>query len=98
MPKQPSVSLLRGKVLYVLIKRPIFYIYIFVILNYFACHSIHLHLCVGLWMYWTGLSEEEALDEDEEPEDQDIPDPTMDLTREERGSSKDTVAVTEREQ
>lgn len=96
MPKPPSVSLLRGKVLYVLKKSLNFFI--FVILNYFACHSIHLRLCVGLWMYWTGLLEEEALDEDEEPEAQDIQDPTMDLTREERGSLKDTVAVTEREQ
>lgn len=49
-------------------------------------------------MYWIGLLEEEALDEDEEPEAQVIQDPTMDLTREESGSLKDTVAVTEREQ
>lgn len=49
-------------------------------------------------MCWTGLSEEEVLDVDEEPEAQDIQDPMMDLTREERGSSNDTVAVTEREQ
>lgn len=48
-------------------------------------------------MCWTGLSEEEVQEEDEEPEAQDIKDPVMDLTRGERESSRDTVAVTERE-
>ena len=47
-------------------------------------------------MCWTGLSEEEVQKEDEEPEAQDIKDPVMDLTRGERESSRDTVAVTER--
>lgn len=48
-------------------------------------------------MCWTGLSEEEVQEEDEEPEAQDIQDPVMDLTRGERESLRDTVAVTERE-
>lgn len=48
-------------------------------------------------MCWTGLSEEEVQEEDEEPEAQDIRDPVMDLTRGERESLRGTVAVTERE-
>lgn len=48
-------------------------------------------------MCWTGLSEDEVQEEDEEPEAQDIQDPVMDLTRGERESLRDTAAVTERE-
>ncbi len=42
---------------YVLINVFIFYSSSWI---YFACHSIGLHLCVGLWMSWTGLPEEEV--------------------------------------